>query len=42
MTYVLVISGRRIFKNMYVEPGSAKTGKIGADQVYDPTNIKLA
>ena len=41
MTYVLVISGRRIFKNMYVERDSAITGKIGTDQIYDPTNIKL-
>ena len=42
MTYVLIISGRRIFKNMYVEPDSATTGKINMSQVYDPTNIKLA
>ena len=28
MTYVLVMSGRRIFKNMYVEKGSAISGKI--------------
>ena len=31
MTYVLVISGRRIFKNMYVEPGTATSGKINTD-----------
>ena len=39
MTYILVDSGRRIFKNMYVDKVSAKTGKI--DRINDPTNIKL-
>ena len=41
MTYILVVAGRRIFKNMYVEPGQAITGKINTEQIYDPTNIKL-
>ena len=41
MTYVLMVSGRRIFKNMYVERDAAITGKIATDQVYDPTNIRL-
>ena len=41
MTYILVKSGRRIFKNMYVDKGKAITGKITTDQIYDPTNIKL-
>ena len=31
MTYTLVISGRRIFRNMYVEPGVATSGKINID-----------
>ena len=31
MTYILVLSGRRIFKNMYVDRNAAITGKISAD-----------
>ena len=41
MTYILVLSGRRIFSNMYVERGQAISGKITTDQIIDPTNIKL-
>ena len=31
MTYTLVIAGRRIFRNMYVETGVATSGKINID-----------
>ena len=41
MTYILVISGRRIFKSMYVEKGTGISGKIGRDQIYDPTKVQL-
>jgi len=40
MTYILINTGRRIFKNLYVDNRSAKTGKI--DRIIDPTNIKLS
>ncbi len=40
MTYTLIVTGRRIFKNLYVDHRSAKTGKI--DRIIDPTNIKLS
>ena len=41
MTYILIHSGRRIFKNLYVNKEQAISGKISRDQVYDPTNIRL-
>ena len=41
MAYILVHSGRRIFTEMYVEKGTAISGKISQDQVFDPSNIKL-
>ena len=31
LTYTLVISGRRIFRKMYVETGVATSGKINLD-----------
>ncbi len=41
MTFILFSSGRRIFRNMYVEKEKAISGKIDKDQVYDPTDIKF-
>jgi hypothetical protein len=41
MTYVLIQSGKRIFTNMYVEKEQAISGKIGKDQVHDPTKVQL-
>jgi hypothetical protein len=41
MTYVLVKTGRRIFANMYVDKDVAISGKITAEQVNDPTNVKM-
>lgn len=41
MSYVLVSSGKRIFKNMYVEKDDAIRGEIGRDQVGDPTKVRF-
>ena len=41
MTYILIESGRRIFKNLYVDKSNAITGKIEKEQIFDPTNIKF-
>lgn len=41
MTYILIQSGRRVFKNMYVDKNNAISGKIEKEQIVDPTNIKF-
>jgi hypothetical protein len=41
MTVLLVTTGRRIFKNLYVDKIQAISGKIDKEQIFDPTNIKL-
>ena len=41
MTVLLITTGRRIFKNLYVDKREAISGKITTEQIYDPTNIKL-
>lgn len=42
VTYILVLSGRRIFKHMYVSKSQAASGRIAREQIADPTNIKFA
>jgi len=39
MTYILITSGRRIFKSMYVAKEQATSSRINSIQ--DPTNIQL-
>ena len=41
MTYVLITTGKRIFRNMYVEKSDAIRGKIEKEQVYDPTKVRI-